>query len=513
MGESQESAFESVITINSYNHSSYRCTGDECRPIEKLQFKRSNYYATFIATKDLIISPLVVSRNIEEEDIAGAIEEKAYEELGLDVTTEYIFEYKEIEGTSEGRQFEVFIFEQQRYDETFEELRSELKYIDLITPAPLLYKSLYQKRILDKKRVHAFLYFTSYDTTLTFYQDGEYLYSKTIKDTLISIYDRYCETLGKTIDEKEFFNILKKDGLKTTDLEFQENITKLFNDIFLSINDVFIYTKRAYDINIIDEVFIGSELGPILGADEYASTLLGLHTTSMNFDFGLKSDEWYIDQQHLMLIELVKHSLESGEEEEEEDVIINFSQYPRPPIFPKRASGQFIISLIATVLLASAYPIYFIVASYVLDVRNYQLKKEEGDLNKEVTKYRNLIARKISEFKKVDTERKNLKKIYIGKEKTLISVYNKKIRYHLKSNQMAIFATELSNFGLMSDEMISRDDNYSISILGKNDQNITNLIKDITNKYSDEIKRIDINDIYIDGNSSMYRGVLKVDLK
>ncbi len=456
---------------------------------------------------------MIVSRNIEEEDIPGALEEKAYEELGLDVATEYIFEYKEIEGTSEGRQFQVFIFEQQRYDETFEELRNEIKYVDLITPAPLLYKSLYQKKIIDRRKVHAFLYFTTYDTTLTFYQDGEYFYSKSIKYTLTHLYDRYCEILGKTVDEKEFFNILKKEGLKATDLEFQENLNKLFNDIFLSINDIVIYTKRAYDINVIDQVFVGSELGPIIGVDEYAQSFLGLNSHPMNFDFKLKSDEWYIDQQHLMLIELIKHSLEAVDSEEEEDTIVNFTQYPRPPIFPKRASGQFILSLIGTIILASAYPIYFIVASYVLDVRNYQLRKEEGDLHKEVTKYRNLIARKTREKEKVYAEVKDLRKKYNEKEKTLISVYKKKIKYHLKSNQMAAFADELSRFGLMSNEIISNDDNYSIAILGKNDQNITGLVKDITKKYSNDIERIEIDQISIDNSNSFYRGVLKVNLK
>jgi len=48
-------------------------------------------------------------------------------------------------------------------------------------------------------------------------------------------------------------------------------------------------------------MYIGSELGPISGADEYAQNYLGLYSIPMTFDFKVDIDEWYIDQVHHMM--------------------------------------------------------------------------------------------------------------------------------------------------------------------------------------------------------------------
>ena len=506
-GNKQDNTFRSIITIDNYNHRSYLYRNDDLRPVRKLQFKRQNYYTAFVANKDLIIAPMTISRNIPDEDVAGALEDKAYDELGLDPATEYLFQYREYAGGGEGRQFQVFVLEKMRYDEVFEELRNEIRYVDLVVPAPLLYQPLYDNNFLERKKVHCFLYFTHYDTTLTFYRDGEYLYSKSIQYTLRHLYDRYCEIAGKTVDEKQFFRIFQKEGVKTTHLEFQQNLTKLFNEIFITINDIVIYTKRAYNVDVIDQMFIGSELGPISGVDEYAQNYLGLYSGSMMFDFKMKSDEWYVDQYHPLMVRVAQQYLENPEE------VVNFTQNPRPPVFHKRASGQFILSLVAALLLASAYPLYYFAASYVIDLKNYQLSKEERKLGAEVRKYRSILSKKKAEIKQLDTRIVQLQKTYSAKERTLISVYDKKVNYRLKSNQLAAFADEFSRFGLHSDEMASNEDHYAVSILGKNDRNITGLIKDITEKYAKEISRIDIERITADDNGSLYRGILKVDLR
>ena len=506
-GNTEENIYQSIVTIDPYNHRSFLYKNNELQSIGKLQYKRQNYYTAFIANKDLIIATLSVSRNIPDEDIAGALEDKAYDELGLDPATEYLFQYRESSATGEGRQFLVFILEKDRYEEVFEELYHEIKYIDLVAPAPLLYQSLYENNILERKKVHCFLYFTNYDTTLTFYRDGEYLYSKSIQYTLKHLYDRYCDIVGKTVDEKQFFRIFQKEGIKTTHLEYQQNLSRLFNEIFLSINDIVIYTKRAHNIDVVDQMFIGSELGPISGVDEYAQNYLGLNSASLMFDFGIKSDEWYVDQYHpMMALGSQRYIAEPGS-------LVNFTQSPRPPVFPKRASGQFILSLLAAVILASIYPLYYLAASYVVDVKNYQLANEEKKLAAEVQKYRSILAEKRAVINKLDNKIKTLKKIYTSKEKTLRSVYDKKVNYRLKSTQLASIAGELAHFKLHSDEMASVNDKYIISILGKNDRNITRLVKDVTDKYADDIKQIDLEHIAVDENSSLYRGILKVDLK
>ena len=508
-GKAAEKMFQSIFSIDIYNHTVYQFRQDQLFPVsKKLSFKRSNYYSSFIANKDLIIAPVTVSRNIPDEDISGVLEDKAYEELGLDPATEYIIQYREmVSATAEGRQFQLFILEKNRYDELFDELHTELKYIDLVLPAPLLYESLYLEGMLEYKKVHCFLYFTHYDATLTFYRNGEYLYSKSINYSLEQLYDRYCEIAGKTVDKKQFFRIFQKEGVKTTHLEYQQNLIKLFNEIFITINDIVIYTKRAYNVDVIDQMYIGSELGPISGVDEYAQNYLGLYSTSMIFDFKIKSEAWYVDQYHFMLIRSTQHYWKDP------DNFVNFTQHPRPPVFPKRASGQFILSLIAAILLASAYPLYYLVSSYVLDLRNAQLSKEESRLGAETRKYKKIFEQKKREIKALDEKIAELKTTYNGKEKTLQSVYDKKVNYRLKSNQMADFAKELDSFGLHSDRLMSEGDRYAISIVSDSDRNITALVKEITQKYADDIRMIDIERISSEENGTLYQGILKVELK
>ncbi|WP_456433453.1 hypothetical protein [Nitratifractor sp.] len=499
--------FQSIVTIDNYNDRYYRFANGQLDRITKLRFSRAQYFSTFVANKDLIIAPVSVSANIDEADLAGVLEDKAYDELGLDPATEYMIRYEPFEGEGEGKQYHLFILEQNRYDELFGNLRKELRYVDLIAPAPLLYRTLYDEGILEKNRVHCFFYFTFYDTTLTFYKNGEFLYSKSINYSLNQLYDRYCEIAGKTVDEKQFFRIFQKEGVKTTHLEYQQNLIKLFNEIFITINDIIIYTKRAYKIDVIDQMFIGSELGPISGADEYAQNYLGLNSSAMIFDFKIKSDEWYVDQLQFML------AIASERYIEDPARFVNFTRYPRPPAFHKRPSGQFLIATAAALLIASAYPLYFLGASYVLQVRNMQLSSKEQKLTAEVNKYRAILTQKRKELAALDKEIARLKKVYTEKEKTLVSVYNKKVNYRLKSDQLALFSNDLVRYGLHSDQMRTSGDTYALTLYANDDRNITKLIQHITNDYGQEIEAIDIQRIKHDENTSAYTGVLKVKMR
>ncbi len=186
--------------------------------------------------------------------------------------------------------------------------------------------------------------------------------------------------------------IFQKEGVKTTHLEFQQNLIKLFNEIFITINDIVIYTKRAYKVDVIDQMYIGSELGPISGADEYAQNYLGLYSIPMTFDFKVDIDEWYIDQVHHMM------ALSAQDYIEEPDKLINFTLYHRPPIFVKRASGQFILSLISALLAASAYPLFFLGSSYAIDINNKALRAEQQRVGAIATRYRNILAQKAREI-------------------------------------------------------------------------------------------------------------------
>jgi hypothetical protein len=144
--------------------------------LKKLSYNTSNFITSYVSNKDIISTTIHLSRSIPQEDIADILEIKAYEELGLDQASDYIISSTEVENGGEEREFHLFVAEPEVLDKLFLPIKQETKYIDLIIPAPLLYKTLYKKEILNDSGTHCFMYFTQKDAFVTFYKNGEYLY-------------------------------------------------------------------------------------------------------------------------------------------------------------------------------------------------------------------------------------------------------------------------------------------------------------------------------------------------
>ena len=504
---SSKSAIKNIITINTYTDKKYIFKSDIYKPLNKLSYNTSNFITSYINNKDLISTTVHLSRSIPNEDIADILDIKAYEELGLDQATDYIISSTEVENSGEERKYHVFVAQPEVLDEQYLRIKADTKYIDLIIPAPLLYSAIYKKEILQNNGTHCFVYFTEYDAFITFYKDGEYLYSKSIEFSLEQIYDKYCELVGEKVDEKEFFSILESEGLKTAKSEYQQNFMKIFSEVFITINDIIIYAKRAFQLETIDNMFIGSVNGPVIGLDEYSQNYLGLHSADLNFNYNISNDEWYTDQlQYLML-------LNSFDYMENEESIINLSMYPRAPSFVNRASGQFIITTFAAISVGLGYPLVYLVGSYIDDAKIHVLTNENNKLTAESDKYKKILGVKKQEIATLDKNIANVSKIYSGKTKTLTSIYDKKVNYRLKSETFYNIAESLSKFNVHIDTMYSNNDILWLSLVSEDDRKLTELIKYISDIRFNELNQIDIELIKKDPESNYYKGLLKVDLK
>ncbi|HSR74678.1 MAG TPA: hypothetical protein VLL31_07535, partial [Sulfurovum sp.] len=417
---SSQSAVKNVVTLNAYSNKSYIFKDDSFQPLDKLTYNTSNFITSYVYNKDIITTKINISRSIPEEDIADILDIKAYEELGLDQANTYTISSFEVETGGEDREFHLFVAEPSQLDEVYLPIKEETKYIDLIIPAPLLYRPLYTKEILQDNHTHCFVYFTQNDAFVTVYKNGQYLYSKSIEFSLEQIYDKYCEAIGEKVDEKDFYTVLESEGLKTTNNDYQQNFMKIFSEVFININDIIIYAKRAFNLDSIDQMFIGSEKGPIIGLDEYSHNYLGVNSTDFNFNYNIINEEWYTDQlQYLML-------LASFDYMEDESSYVNLTTYPRPPAFVNRASGQFIISTLAAVSLSLAYPLVYLVGSYVNEAKIYALNIENNKLTAESSKYKKILNEKKEQIKVLDEKIKVLTDTYNGKAETLTSIYDKK---------------------------------------------------------------------------------------
>ncbi len=502
-----KSKIKSIVTINAYDKKYYVLKDQKFKPLKRLAYNSSNFVASYVNSRDLISASIEISRSIPNEDLQDVIEIRAYEELGLNQANEYIIKYVERESTGDIRNFDLFVAEPAVLEETFAETVKETKYIDLLIPAPLLYQSIYRREILPSEGVHCFIYFGQKDAFVTFYKNGKHLYDKSIEYSLEQIYDKYCELSGDRVNEEEFFNILESEGLKTVHTDYQQNLMNLFGDIFISINDIIIYVKRAFDLSSIDQMFIGSAKGPIIGLDEYSENYLGLQSSELNFDFNLNSGEQYTEQLQYML------AVASMEYMEDTEGFANLTIFERAPAFHKRASGQFIIATTMAIVVGMSYPLYFLVGSYMNDATNLVLSSNESALKEESGKYKKILGAKKKEIKRLDGTIVDKSKIYHAKEKTLTSIYDKKVNYRLKSELLYNFATDIKHFDVNIDSLSSSDDSFTLSLLSKDEKEITRLIKHISEIHFDEINSIDIEMISKDPKSEYYNGILKVDLR
>jgi hypothetical protein len=501
---SSKSTIKNIITLNVFSGKSYIFKDDAFQPLKKLTYNTANFITSYVSNKDIITTSVKISRSIPEEDIADILDIKAYEELGLDQANSYVISSYEVENAGEEREYHIFVSEPENLDDLYLPIKQQTKYVDLVIPAPLLYKPLYTKEILQSNNTHCFVYFTQQDASVTVYKDGEYLYSKSIEFSLEQIYDKYCELIGEKVNEKDFFSILESEGLKTTNNDYQQNFMKIFGEVFITINDIIIYAKRAFNLETIDQMFIGSEHGPIIGLDDYSQNYLGLHSTDFNFNYNVNNEEWYTDQlQYLML-------LASFEYMEDESSFVNLTMYPRAPSFINRASGQFIISTFAAVSLSLAYPLIYLVGSYVNDAKIYALSSENKKLSTEATKYKAILSKKKSTIKDLDNKIKNVSTVYSGKTKTLTAIYDKKINYKLKSGLFHVIAEELDKFDVHVDMLTTEGDTLFVSLVSTDDRKFTELIKYISDTHFNDVKEIDIESIVRDPENSYYKGLLKV---
>ena len=504
---SSQSAIKNIVTLNAYTDKKYIFKSDSFQPLNKLSYNTSNFITSYISNKDLISTTVSISRSIPNEDIADILDIKAYEELGLDQATNYVVSSTEVENSGEEREYHIFVAQPEVLDELYLPIKQQTKYLDLIIPAPLLYKALYRKEILQDNGTHCFIYFTKLDAFVTFYRNGEFLYSKSIEFSLDRIYEKYCEMVGEKVDEKEFFTVLESEGLKTAKSEYQQNFMKIFSEVFITINDIIIYAKRAFQLETIDHMFIGSVQGPIIGLDEYSQNYLGLQSADLNFNYNVKNDEWYTDQlQYLML-------LTSFDYMDNEEAVVNLTMFPRPPSFMNRASGQFIIATFAAVSIGLSYPLVYLIGSYINDAKIYALNIENGKLTTESQKYKKILGEKKKQIKVLNSEIAKVSKVYAGKTRTLTAIYNRKVHYRLKSGTFHTIASDLSQYDVHVNKMYTKDDTIWLSLVSSDDRKFTEVIKHISDTHFDEIKQIDIELIKKDPESSYYKGLLKVDLK
>jgi len=493
-----------IVSIDPHSLNAYSYVKNEIKLTNIDKSPKDAFFISYIPTRDINTSTIDISRNIPDSDLKDAIEIKIYDELALDSSIEYAISYLETDSKdSKNRTFNVFIIDVSLVNSKLLPIKEKTKYIDYVTTAPFLIKSLYKKNFIEPDGTHCFIYFQKSDAFLAIYKGGEYIYSKSLHYSLKEINEKFCELIGERIDEEDFYKLLTNEGLKTTKVSYQQNLMQLFGEIFLYVNDVLVFAKRSYNVDIIDKIYIGSEVGTFSGIEEYGKSYLGLESYEFNFSIAINSREWYIDQIHILMMLSAQIYIESPDDS------LNFSLYKRPPPLKQRPAGKLLGVIALSILVGLAFPIYQLGHNAYLNVVLSGQTNEYNALFKKTSHIRDQLAVLKTEKEKIDTLSKAETTKFEFRKKLLNEIYNKKISYPMKARMlMEIFI--LSNASRSKVESVLFTKNtLEFSLRNQSDKKITEFIQSLTalRKY-----KINTDKIFKDDELKLYTSKVSIGL-
>ena len=510
MSKTAEHSFSSVVSVDPYNETYISGISSFLSTTKDAAFSKDQFVLSYLNTREFINAQIEISKNIPEEDLYDAINTKTYNELALDNAVEYQIHYIETFQNldEENRHFHVFIVDPLDITQTFAQTVEQIKYIDVIIPAPLLLKSLYSKEIIDSNGVHCFIYFQEHDASITIYGDREFIYTKSIKHSLVEMHERFCELYGERIDYASFIEFYTQENLKDTNSEYKEYFIKLYKEIFANINDILTYAKRAYEIDKFEHVYIGSQLETLTKLDEMLEVELSIKSSDFSFDYGFESNDTYIDQLHALI-----HLYTTVEESERYEC--NFTMYHRPPAFMKRESGKLILLTAASFVLAFAYPVTYWILSYSQGIQQDLLQQKYQEVHNTKVTRESTIKTKVADKTKSVTLLDIEKKEYTEKKATLIKIHEVKVNYPMKAKLLAGLTKDLNKFGVKMESLSYNEVNaskaFSLDLVSSQDRKITKLVHYLTKQHEKEFQ-FKLEEILYDNKSKVYFSELKVNL-
>jgi hypothetical protein len=511
MNFKNQQSVASVISVDPYNRVYYKNVSNHLEEAVHLGYSKNQYVISYLGAKSFISSIISLSKNIPEDDIADVLENKVYEDLALDMAISYEIKYVEsfLHVDEANRYFNVFVVDPLTLENDFKNSVEDIKYLDIIIPVPLLFKTLYTKEILYTAGVHCFIYLQDNDSFLTIYNEGEFIYSKSLKYTFAEIYRKFCEFVGEQIPYDSFTKLLSSEGLGVQNIEYQKYFMKLFSEVFLHVSDVLTYVKRAYEIEKIDHIYIGSDIGYIPGIDEYSQTYLAIKTDDFNFNSELSSNDTRINQLHaLMQLYATVPSTSRYE--------CNFTIYHRPPPFAKRESGKLILITAAALSFGLLYPIVNWSLSYAEDMRYNMLQSEyDSKLHPEKLAREATINLKEKQKSEADKIKKGEEAEYNSKKNTLIKIHEVKVDYPMKSKHLTSLTHDFNRFSVNLKKISYEENNdtqvFTFSLRSSSDKKITELLKHLTDTKTGTYK-FSLERIEFDEQEKSYTSELKAEL-
>ncbi|SFV50089.1 FIG00470756: hypothetical protein [hydrothermal vent metagenome] len=366
-------------------------------------------------------------------------------------------------------------------------------------------KSLYTKELVETSGADCFVYLQENDAFLTLYHEKEFLYTKSIKFSIEEMHERFCEIQGERIDYEEFKGFLSTTNLKYDDSEYKTSLIKLYKELFATINDVLTYAKRAFELDKIDMIYIGSSIYLESKLDEMLESILAIRARVFEFDYGYESNEHYIDQMHPLM-----HLYTTIREEEK--YIANFTLFPRPPKFLQRESGKLIAVSAASLILAFIYPAVYWTLSYMQGVQLDLLKDKYSEVHNIRVTREATIKNKKADLQKNLALLKEEKEDFASKKATLKKIKHVKNDYVMKAKELTMLTKDLNKFRVKVEDIKYKEENstkiFILDLVASRSLKITKLLKYITKAHEDTYK-FDLEKIIYDDETKLYFSTLK----
>ncbi|RLA71601.1 MAG: hypothetical protein DRG78_25000 [Epsilonproteobacteria bacterium] len=510
MSKQQQHSFSSIISVNPYKDAYFTSVSSFLNETSQPQYSKEQFAISYVNTKGFINSKISITKNIPQEDLYDAITNKVYDELALDQAVTYKIQFIETFNNvdEDNRYFNVFIIDPLTLVDTYAQVSEKIKYIDIVLPVPLLLKSLYTKEIIETNGVHCFVYFQENDAFITIYNEKEFVYTKSINYSFVEMYERFCELYGEKIDYEDFINFLSVSNLKETSSPYKEHFIRLYKEILANVNDILTYVKRAYEIEKIEHLYIGSQVSTVTKFDEIAEAELTIKSSEFEFNYGFESDLEYTDQLHALM-----HVYTTMAEDERYNC--NFTTYHRPPKFIQRESGKLLILIAASLIIAFIYPVTYWVLSYAKELQYELLQEEYTELHNLKSTREATIKNREADKTKITALLKQEKEEYANKKATLIKIHDVKVNYPMKAKLIATLVNELNKFNVKL-ESISYNENenfksFSLKLVSSKDKKITKLLKHFTSTYENRFN-FSIEEISYKEDSKKYFSELEVKI-
>ena len=507
MGKNSEHSFSSVVSINPYTREFYTGISNFLTKEREVWYSKNQYAISFLNTKNFIHAQLGISKNIPQEDIYDAIYNKAYDELALDQAVEYKIQIIESFNNldEENRYFHVFIVDPGEIEDVFKEVVEQIKYIDIIIPAPLLFKSLYTKELIESRGTDCFVYIQENDAFLTLYNEQEFLYTKSLKFSIAEMHERFCEIHGERIEYETFKDMLSSVNLKYTESQSKDSLIKLYKELFATINDVLTYAKRAFDLDKIDMIYIGTSIYFESKLDEMLESVIAIKTEVFEFDYGFESNEIYVDQMH-PLMHLYTTIADA------EKYIANFTLFQRPPKFFQRQSGRIITVTAASFILAFIYPVTYWILTYAQGLQLDILKDKYNEVHNMRVTREATIKNKKADLGKLTVLLQEQQQEFASKKETLKKIKHVKNDYIMKARELAKFTKDFNKYGVKLESLAYTEQNasrrFTFDLVASRSSKITKLLQHITKVHEDDYK-FDLQKIKYDKKARLYFSTLK----